>query len=319
MLPRASAKCFVDYLEPASESFVSTIGLHGLIQRAWGLTDIVATYLPCAHPRSLSRRDIPALNTQNYVVGVKTDGVRMMLYMGNHEGLNYVVMIDRAFRVYFIHLNDVICADVDCFRGTMLDGELVRHENSNHYVLFDAIQVRGEDTRGMTFSQRVEKIISVNLKLPRVALVDVKRWTPFREFEPRGETGGDGLVFVDDAAELRAGTQPTVFKWKSHHTIDFMWDAKRRKLTLTDAGGQNYVSTSKLKIRVNTEMFSNNLHRCVVECVVEKAGDGWLATPVCLRDDKKKPNNINIAALTLQHISENLQLTEIFPSTKINL
>ncbi|NBQ48629.1 MAG: hypothetical protein EBU33_09280, partial [Sphingobacteriia bacterium] len=91
---------------------------------------------------------------------------------------------------------------------------------------------------------------------------------------------------------------------------------RRAKLFL---GGheQGFVSASQLNIvvdpvaRLHTPPLA---HRTILECSViwSLEQQVWVATPVCIRDDKKKPNNINIAALTLRNISEALTLNEVF-------
>jgi hypothetical protein len=214
------------------------------------------------------------------------------------------------------------------------------------YILFDAICVGGKSVKSEKFSQRIEHVNSAfndmttmtngrKIRFMNGIVPRVKKWfrgmsssvvtTRFMErsvielyTESHFQNTCDGLIFVSEDGVLCAGTQQDTFKWKpgSEHTVDFLWDARRAKLFL---GGheQGFVSASQLNIvvdpvaRLHTPPLA---HRTILECSViwSLEQQVWVATPVCIRDDKKKPNNINIAALTLRNISEALTLNEVF-------
>lgn len=334
-LPRSSHKAHA--MTPLSHNFIAQCGIYDSMRHMWELDKLLLSHVPCGNPRSLMRQELPGIAAAEYHVGLKTDGVRMFLYMGHYVSsdngarTNYAVCIDRAFRIYAV---DVIARDASLYDGSLFDGELLRSDDTAgmHYVFFDAVFVSGRDVKQLPFSARIVALraslnhIHVSFEVP--VHVSVKQWTAYDECDLAVWSAAvldrscDGIIFVKESGPVQAGTQPDMFKWKpaSHHTIDFMWDLKRRKLVLCDNNG-DYVSASKIGITIDAEWSTRlRTHKVVVECTMHRlAGGGtnsWSARPVCVRDDKKKPNNINIAVLTLRNISENVDLSEIFPCTK---
>ena len=344
-LPRSSHKAHA--MTPLHHNFIARCGIYNSIRDIWGLDKLLLSHVPCGNPRSLMRQELPGIAAAEYHVGLKTDGVRMFLYMGHYVSddgarTNYAVCIDRAFRIYTVN---VTTRDVSHYNGSLFDGELLRcdttigndstignRSNSTgmRFVFFDAVYVSGHDVKQSPFSARMAALRAslnqIHMSFDGVAVhVLVKQWTAYPHCHLAvwsaavRERSCDGIIFVKENGPVQAGTQPDMFKWKpaSHHTIDFMWDLKRRKLVLCDNNG-DYVSASRIGVTVEAEWSTRlTMHKVVVECMMARTGeDTWTARPVCVRDDKKKPNNINIAVLTLRNISENVELAEIFPCTK---
>ena len=183
---------------------------------------------------------------------------------------------------------------------------------------------------------------------PRGALrvsVSMKEWLRLGDAATRATlarcaatTPTDGLVFWKDFGaftRLRAGTQPGLYKWKAGHTIDFLWDAHQKRLILVDftGGDGDASSSSSLSLFVSASRavgvvicpswrerlasLGRSVHNTVLECTVERATTGvggWRATPVCIRDDKQRPNNVVVAERTLDVIAKmrDLSLDRIF-------
>lgn len=402
---------FTPLIECANLSIIDNV--HRAVKDIWGIEQLRLSNFPCSNPKSLMRAEIPRLHNEDYHIGLKTNGVRMFLYMGTYavqsahaatpslsESVHvqvpgmmhspFSVLIDRAFKMYEVDLEVNPLNDVMYFRGTLFDGELLSSPRlasfqtpstsvasagsgaahalqsnattesvlsddkcdieipakSTHmeYVLFDAICVSGRHVKNETFSGRLQHVntafvLKLDNNLERLRFKDgitasVKTWV-------RGMTSAtvtstkqrsvtqlymdshvnntcDGLIFVAENGILCAGTQQDMFKWKpgSEHTVDFLWDANRHKLFLC-GHDHGFVSASQLNIGVDPNVRFHEPpipHRTVLECMVEWEVESqtWIATPVCIRDDKKKPNNIQIAALTLRNISEALTLDEVF-------
>ena len=326
-LPRSSHKAHA--MHPLPPDFIARCGIYSSMRDMWGLDKLLLSHVPCGNPRSLMRQELAGIAAAEYHVGLKTDGVRMFLYMGHYVSddgarTNYAVCIDRAFRIYAVNVST---RDAMHYGGSLFDGELT---GGLRYVFFDAVYVSGRDVKQLPFSARISALHAsldhIHVSFDNVPVhVSVKQWTAYQQCELAvwsaavRQRSCDGIIFVKENGPVQAGTQPDMFKWKpaSHHTIDFMWDLKRKKLVLCDNNG-DYVSASRIGVTIQAEWSTRlTTHKVVVECIMARTGeDAWSARPVCVRDDKKKPNNINIAALTLRNISENVDLSEIFPCTK---
>lgn len=412
---------FKPLMECTNLSIIDNV--HRAVKDMWGFKQLRLSNFPCSNPKSLMRAEIPRLHNEDYHIGLKTNGVRMFLYMGTHavqsahvatpplsesesesgsEPVNvqvpgvmllpFSVLIDRAFKMYEVDLDVNPLNDVMYFRGTLFDGELLTspqltsleppstsvdfdeigathgiqsnattesgvldndkcdfavHTKSTHmqYILFDAICVGGRHVNNETFSRRLEHVnaafvLQLSNNLERLRLkngitASVKTW--FRGMPSAAVTSTtmtrsviqlyteshvnntcDGLIFVAENGVLCAGTPQDMFKWKpgSEHTVDFLWDANRHKLFLC-GHDHGFVSTSQLNIAVdpNVRFYEPPIpHRTILECTVnwEVEPQVWIATPICIRDDKKKPNNIQIAAWTLKNIHEALTLDDVF-------
>ncbi len=144
-------------LTPVSNEFLQVSGLFERIRHIWDLPVLRTSHVPCSNPRSLTRTDLRAIKSPGksmfYKLGLKTDGVRMLLYLGKYASpewrgdrggdradtvpskcVTYAVMIDRAFNVYDVQIKGGSFAGGDgtvgelCpkwFNGTLFDGELV--------------------------------------------------------------------------------------------------------------------------------------------------------------------------------------------------
>jgi hypothetical protein len=271
-------------------------------------------------------------------------------YVRDGQDVPFAVMIDRAFTVYAVEVRgETGRVDAKLRYGSLFDGELVStpHAGGVTYVIFDTVCFGGVDFKRERHSTRVQ-VASSAFAHPRGSClslfsngtqigVEVKEWmmwwsdeTAFKIHRELGAGAGadrragvacDGLIFVYEFGPLRAGTQPDMFKWKpSHeHTIDFLWDLRFKRLILC-RDDETFVSAATLNVFI-ADAWRDHLktHRAVLECRVSSGEDGspdgglprWDATPVCVRTDKKRPNNVKVAELTLVNVREKLRLDEI--------
>ena len=312
--------------------------IHTEIMNVWGLKRLLLSHLPCSSPTSLMREDIPRVLDGDYYVGLKTDGVRMFLFLCCHNDTNYAVFIDRAFNMYSakVDTRDPQHSRYFLGGGTMFDGELItaRAGTGTEFVVFDVMRVCGRDTTHHLFSERLARIQTAFAQVTTQPglTVTVKTWTRVRDikadpdsfvhmYTSHQDNGTcDGLIFVNEYGSLYAGTQGDMFKWKkaAHHTVDFLWDAEHKALVLCSRSQQQYpyVLADTINVFMVPHWRENNIrHGEIIECSLkrdENAVTGWHATPVCIRDDKKRPNNINIALLTIRNVVENVELEDIF-------
>lgn len=309
------------------------------IQAIWSIPRLDPTRLPAPQPATFSRLSDIAGATH---VGVKCDGVRAMLLVLDART---AVLVDRSFKMRGVEIEWLSPETIS--GSSLFDGELVDGSGDDAdaprrppvFVIFDAFRVGGQDlTRGVPLERRMQVASDASTLWRRLALagtldrfeVDFKTWLRVGDPATRARLTNmataaagpsDGLILWEDnvasSARLRAGTQPGLFKWKAHHTIDFLWDAREKRLIVRDDGDASFVSASRhLGVSMCPtwrDRLPTSLHNAVLECTVEKlvVGDGWVATPVCVRDDKQRPNNVVIARRTLDVIASNASFDEI--------
>lgn len=291
-----------------------------VLRDLWSLHK-VPTRLPCTNPCSLMRSDLGTLATYSYRVGAKTDGIRFFLLFAHlvddqdreHE---YAVLIDRAFSMFPVH---VLHAPPAIFEGTLFDGELVKHGDALTFVAFDTVASCGYSFKSRPHSERIAELSRI---LPRIftasVAFDVKPWlflTPEAVYQLTQQEqvyNSDGLIFVAESKELVVGMQRDMFKWKpaSLHTIDFT----KRGPDLFLVDGQSLVDArSSLGVVPSpASSWSAEYENSVVECTCHRGPDGtWVARPLKPRVDKRDPNSIFVARLTLQNIEEDITAEEL--------
>lgn len=215
---------------------------------------------PGAQPVSFARHHLTELETTDYFVCEKTDGIRLLLYLtqfvDEHGAeVEMQLLIDRK--------NDYYCIPIETLhipvpgpniaefhRATLLDGELVRQKFPDGrerlcYLIFDALAVDRENICEKPFSKRLQRIVDRIWKPykdfsrdPRYA--DDIRHFPFElemksmerpyaidlmfnERIPSLPHGNDGLIFTCVNTSYVSGTDQHILKWKppQENTIDF--------------------------------------------------------------------------------------------------
>ena len=100
--------------------------LKNAVLNYWSKLERKKDYFPAPQPVSLERRDLNNLIYNDYLVCVKSDGMRFL--MVSYSGKTY--MVDRAFKFYQVKQNfhslypDGTCEDLV---GGIFDGELVKN------------------------------------------------------------------------------------------------------------------------------------------------------------------------------------------------
>lgn len=288
-----------------------------MLPQLWGLVHPSSKRVPCNHPCSLMRADVPKLSAHKYWVGPKTDGVRTFLLLSFTGDEDYAVFVDRANNMQRCRLT----ARMDVYSGTLLDGELVTHaDGTTTYLVFDAIAVNGYSMTRKLQSERMAEVVrtvsSLSVQDPALS-VKVKRWFSLNEVDlhevaaSAGITPTDGFIFVPEYGQpLRPGQQHDHFKWKpaSHHTIDMLW--REARMWVEKAGVPEPASTLGI---TQVDLGDVDLSEgTVVECAMTRVNPTeWSAKCVRVRPDKLHPNDARVARLTLQNVDENILLEEL--------
>ena len=235
-----------------------------------------STNFPGAQPVSFARHHLHELETVDYFLCEKTDGVRCLLFLNQFPGPDGLpveshFLIDRKNDYYYLsdtqlHLPKLKDDPASFHIGTLLDGELVlqRRRDGSHrlaYLIFDLLALDGESLMDRPFDKRYGRAEGLVIKPfkafaadPRFAAdvadmkfdVQLKKMeTPyatemmFKDKIPHLPHGNDGLIFTCVTTPYVSGTDPHILKWKPPHenTIDFKLQIDRFPL-LADAAGE---------------------------------------------------------------------------------
>lgn len=114
---------------------------------------------PGCNPVSLSRRNASIIEGRRYLLTLKSDGVRYVLFLTMRPGGSEPValMIDRSGAMYEVQ---VTAPDSYFVKNTVLEGELVwSHPESTHmlFLVFDAVCIKGECLTIAPFEERMRR------------------------------------------------------------------------------------------------------------------------------------------------------------------
>jgi hypothetical protein len=267
------------------------------------------TKFPGPNPCSVERKDFQTLANQRYHLAAKNDGVRAALVCLRVNGVDYAAFMDRNRKLYAVR-GAPLHIPTAWYQGTLVDGELMPDE----FLAFDAPVVAGVVVGHLPFSARQRAMshgIALHLgvhtingapKTPRPAvLMYMKAFAHPAEFTPSQGTGhlSDGIIAMPEDPPYVIGRHTTLFKLKTHHTVDFM----------TDANGGLSVQERGIPKPVERLAASDGdlpPPGAIVEC--ERGPSGWV---VCMtRTDKGYPNDIVTYRATLRNMKENISYDE---------
>lgn len=212
---------------------------------------------PACNPVGIRREHVPLLSRDEYVVALKSDGVRYALFLFlRSEGTGVALMIDRSWNMYEV---DVLAPEEYFERGTLLEGELVLENSEKEermvFLVFDCVLSRGERFGERPFLERLEEarrlthtsedisalpqkdmeeevlasdaIVLIHFD-PRLVIrpkqfvdrIHAKRMWSFRHDATHRV---DGVILNKASAPYNHGTARggSVLKWKEHTTVDF--------------------------------------------------------------------------------------------------
>ena len=213
---------------------------------------------------------------------------------------------------------------VNIFDGTLIDGELMESAKGAAFVVFDVVACCGYAVGHLPFHRRLlfaECVANACahdpghrqpvLRLDRKPIdVACKTWVPFAPgatLAPLAETPRcDGLIFAPRDAKRNA---PGTFKWKRRfdHTVDLLyrdgafWAGNKGGLVVPQDVPATAVASDvvgRLCDGVVYEISATNAKATAFTCV-------------CVREDKRWPNEVTTVQLTMQNIKENITLDEL--------
>lgn len=282
-------------------------------------------HIPVPNPVSMLRADLPRLHDQPYFVSAKLDGVRFLLLMGMTEDgkTDFAYMIDRAYQMYKVDVG--VAKERQAYMmGTLIDGELLQDaEGRLHFVGFDVVAAQGVDCTSCRYEVRMRKLRELmgQLRVAGCASCSAKRCLPMgrirdliRDMEV-SEYPSDGLIFMPDRCPVRTGMHPEMFKWKTHHTIDFQLAEESGRPVLMYSCADGLHRCSELNIELVEDAALRDLRSqipCIVECSCVYASERRVRAHILSsRPDKTCPNYERTVVLTLQNIREAIDRDEL--------
>lgn len=309
-------------------------------------------HFPGLNPMSLERNNFDRLKTDDFLVALKTDGVRHLLLMTTKPNSTEPIslMIDRTLRMSEI---EVWASEEYFYNGCLLDGELVWNNNEElQFVVFDVILFKGVDCINYNYRDRlriihtnilsmdanmdddtIEKIIAEedkfcarnnmnNLQLYPKICVSKQQLDDIWKSRNLCSHRNDGIIFTWNDAPVHTGTSTDVFKWKPSHSIDI------RCICYDDVWsfwGNDNSSDDEINITKNIGLFETSIDtdskflqtlkrkgQFVVECLIIISGNKVVLEPERERTDKKTANTMKTIEATIRNAKEQVSIDELF-------
>jgi len=351
-----------------------------IMSQAWGFKKVIH-YNPAPNPISLDKKHLSLLeaNLTEFVVAEKSDGVRYQLVIGTCDKIGFAVMVNRKMQMYEVPL--YASADYfkgSVFDGELVIEKIQNDQERQIYLVFDLISIKGESKRNDTILKRYHEYSNIfNLDGKDILQMDVDKWERFAfemastkekiiclgnrsalQFKPkpfvtfinlgslwRSLNGlshkTDGLIIPRTTMPVGTGTDNSIFKWKQHHTIDLIVDAKFSKGTwiyqlffqnndkLTNSNEHGFTIDGKiyyLSIKNNTILqltssYFGETHKNTFKLLGEFYCEFDQQNPIiwCTlerwRRDKNNANNLNVIEKTLQNVRDNVSIEDLLTLT----
>ncbi|KAF9053026.1 mRNA guanylyltransferase [Panaeolus papilionaceus] len=211
----------------------------------------VLSKFPGSQPVSFATRDLEKLESQDYWVCEKSDGIRVLFLINTDSNVQTVYIVDRhnTYRelhgFFFPHHEDPRRE----LQNTLIDGELVidvdpqTKQETLRFLAFDCLVIDGQNVMTKPLDKRYGRLTEWFYKPYRRMIQDhphVLDTHPFhikvKEINfsyhvekvfnvdiPALQHGNDGLIYTCVNAPYTAGTDKNILKWKppSENSIDF--------------------------------------------------------------------------------------------------
>jgi hypothetical protein len=314
-------------------------------QKLWGLR--ISNSFPGCNPKSIGRHDLPGLIEDDYLVSLKSDGVRYALFLTMRPGKGgpIALLLDRTWAMYEV---DVAAPEEFFTEGTILEGELVWKQPDERflmYLVFDSVVIKGEKMVDQTFSERLDAAtrctrLSTELAIEsssmstedlddRVLETDSIVLTHYRPnivMRPKSfvdvrhthrlwneridvDHRVDGLILNKKNSKYVVGTASngSIFKWKPQSTID-----------LKSVDGKLFTLEGMLpdKIHAKQVIVLDSRVRAtpnddIVEYLITIEGDTLKLFPLRSRPDKNNANSERIVLATVQDVIDDVKIEDI--------
>jgi hypothetical protein len=289
-----------------------------LLQQLWEMPYCPQNNVPVPSPVSILRKDLPKLHQQRYHVSTKLDGTRYLLLMGYIDAppySSYAFLVDRAGTFFRIHVSSPQYEDL-CM-GTLVDGELLPDLT---FVAFDVVAAKGVDWKKKRYSERLEHLQGLipHIQMHECALAVKPCYRLHQLAQIQSAWPQDGYIFMPENEPIGLGMQPKIFKWKSHHTIDFqlvvtdgqpqlMYECRHGSKNIRELGLHLPPMDGMPPSQAVILKQSMAQAPCIVECCCREEG----VTIVCVRKDKTHANYERTVKFTLQNIQEAISYDEL--------
>lgn len=306
-------------------------------------------HFPGANPVSIEHKDFPRIQKEDFLVALKTDGVRYLLLLTCKPNSSepIAIMVDRSQKMYEIE----IWAHEEFFKKCSLyDGELVGESNQITYVVFDVIVAKGTICSNMTYKERLLVIhntilcvsdshddLSIESMLHEECRflarkneleIDIKpkRCVPKSNLKDLWEDSfssthkNDGLIFTLNDSPVETGTSSSIFKWKPMHSIDLKFEhADNAWKIYCNANNSSDLIDVSHKLEENAICIEENKFlnaviprkTCIIECFISFEGESLKLSPEKERTDKTTPNTLKTVLATVRNAKENISISEI--------
>jgi hypothetical protein len=275
---------------------------------------------PCPLPVSVSKKCLVSnLSTRPYLITSKADGERRTLLMCTIDGESHSCFVDRKLETSAIP----IAASKSFFKGTIFDGELVKTNDGNVFLVFDIYAYKGSsDCQHRSMYDRAEilrtclsaenddireqssKGFVVSLR-PKVKIVP----KPFFQLShadilrrQRPDYRIDGYILQPCNRSVTFGRANDVIKVKFKHTVDL----------LIDSTGTAKLSDRKAMVALSDVLPDLILNTTPTDCIAEFMIDKNNLKFIRKRHDKSHPNSLETVTNTLMDSQDDMDEEEFF-------
>ncbi|KAG0056960.1 Dcp1p-Dcp2p decapping enzyme complex alpha subunit [Gryganskiella cystojenkinii] len=302
-----------------------------------------------AQPVSFSRGSINELQSENYFMSEKSDGVRVLLYCVMHQnGQQQVFLVDRRNKFFYVPQLRFVNPDKSLHHNTIVDGELVTDTEPDgqqvvRFLVFDMLASNGQNLMPKPLTSRLGRIQSdfvgpyremLKLAPPhfvqsqpfKVSLKEVVLSygldKMFNDVIPRLKHGSDGLIFTSSVAPYVPSTNSKMLKWKppGENTVDFKLslqfqaNSQKPRFMLSEwQGGQNYTPFGEMVVDdglwEHWRSTSTVLDQRVVEVNYSPEVNGWRFFR--FRDDKEHGNHSTVVRKVVESIRDGVEKNEL--------
>jgi hypothetical protein len=279
---------------------------------------------PCPQPVSIERKNFEKLKMYDYLVGVKNDGIRyIMFFTRDKRNRKLCILCDRSLNYYMVDIK----GDDTLYNDTLFDGELVYSNGIYSFIVYDSVSLCGNKINKNNFESRLAEIdccIRTLIKPNDTNSINIEtktfyRYTDFSSFltHYNNEKNTDGIIFMPNKLPVLTGTQFSMFKWKPEHTVDFLIRFKENKdlSAFVYNKGELVHFANIIYEQVEGEKFidkfytlKNVKNECILECLYNKNLQNF--TPLLVRTDKNYPNSLRTVERTLFNAQEDIQIEE---------
>jgi hypothetical protein len=306
-------------------------------------------HFPGPNPMSLEKNDFERIKGDDFLVALKTDGVRYLLLMTTKPNSTepISIMIDRTLSMYEV---EVWANEEFYFNGCLLDGELVWNNEKLQYIVFDVVQLKGIDCIHKNYRDRLqiihthilcidptlddettERLISeedklcarnnsFNLEITPKMCVSKQQLPDIWNGRKHVSHRNDGIILTKNNYGIHTGTSSEILKWKPSHSIDVKCIFTNNTWTFfandnssdDEIDVSNTIGTCPIKMESSTllDMLQKKGY-CVVECLITIKDDFISLTPERERTDKKTANTIKTMIATIENAREQINIEEL--------